>query len=85
MAQYSVYHGKTIDAQDLKLVNAEIIINYLTNKAPSTVIISKVDWIFLGSSSAEVKQILNQNYELIFQTEKFGQWASPLNIYRVKE
>lgn len=83
MAQFSLYEGESDQARRLKLVNGDIILQYLNSGAAKVVVFTDQDWEGwrgLGISG-KVEAALSDCYESPEVRDNFGQYARSVYIY----
>jgi hypothetical protein len=85
LAQFSVQNVDTATAQQLHVVNSEMVANAIAQKAARIVILTDADWQRLvGSNPADTENLqhwLDQNYRLTESMTRFGQFSQTIRVY----
>jgi hypothetical protein len=87
MAQFSFYDTDTETANQLHLVNAQIILSTIEDGRPKIVILTDLDWLLLQDTAyyEEIGVALAEKYRLIHSAEKFGQHSNHVDVYMRRE
>lgn len=83
MAQFSFYDTDTNTANQLHLINGQIILSYIENSVPKIIILTDLDWGILRNTSYYEKIVssLEKKYYLIYSEENFGQHSGHIEVY----
>lgn len=83
MAQFSFYDTDTNTANQLHLINGQIILSYIENSAPKIIVLTDLDWVILRNTAYYEKIVtsLEKNYHLKYSEENFGQHSSHIEVY----
>jgi hypothetical protein len=83
MAQFSYQNVSKEEAQDLKLVNNELLLQYIECGAAKVVLFTDLDWKMLQQTqeSHAIQEALANRYEFVLAKEHFGQRAGTVYVY----
>jgi hypothetical protein len=83
MAQFSYQNVSKEEAQDLKLVNNELLLQYIECGAAKVVLFTDLDWKMLQQTqeSHAIRKALANHYEFVLAKEHFGQRAGTVYVY----
>lgn len=87
MAQFSFTKADRETANSLKLINGQIILDYLDQKVPKIVVLTDLDWeIFEKTDEFEqITAALDEHYDLLLQESDFGQSGEGVEVYLRRE
>ena len=87
MAAFSYQNYKTDRVKRLRLVNAEILMSYIANRAAGAVVLDRHDWLTFERSGAEklIRAALEANYAQAFTMDNFGHGHIPVHVYLPKK
>jgi hypothetical protein len=87
MAQFSLFDGETMTAEQLHLVNGQLTLGYFNKRIPRIIILTSFDWASLHETTEidEIEASLKNNYQLIYTASKFGQNMNRIEIYLLRE
>jgi hypothetical protein len=83
MAQFSYQNVSRNDAERYKIVNGEIVREYLSNRLAKIIILTDGDWLLLKSTGYDevIRQALLGRYQLALTRGEFGQQANNVYVY----
>jgi len=83
MAQFSYQSMETAKAEELGVVNDEILAEYLDHRMPKAVILTELDFRMLRWSPCwyDMEDALSEGYVLTMERELFGQWKASVRVY----
>ncbi len=83
MAQFSYQEVDRAVANNLRVVNDDILLEYINHRAAAVIVLTDVDWHVLArSGQAElIRQALDEQYELALTVQHFGQMAEGVYVY----
>jgi hypothetical protein len=83
MAQFSYQEVDRAVANDLRVVNDDILLEYINNRAAAVIVLTDVDWHVLARSgnAGLLVHALDEQYELALTAQHFGQTAEDVYVY----
>ncbi len=85
LAQFSLQNMDTATAQQMHVVNYQMVLDALTQKAARVVVLTNQDLTDLAAlapqGSDEIPQILDRNYQLLGTMSEYGQFSNTIGVY----